>query len=313
MRFNILGPVTVLADDGTPLVLARPSQRSTLAVLLLHARQRPTRTLLIDALWGDVPPRAADTALRVRMREVRRALTGHDRLVTHQAGYQIVVRPGELDTDAFRGLVAHGRAALDSGSAEDAARLLEQACTLWRDPPLADLPDTPLARLAGAGLAEQRRDAREWLIDARLALGQHHEVLAEIRALIAADPLREHPHVQLMLALYQAGQKAAALNSYSRLRDLIAREFGQDPGPEARGLLGQVLTESPDLGFRPRALAVSGSPRPAWTPVCQLPAPLPDFTGRVVGTRAAGTPSERSSSPRTSIGSRSRPGPPSPT
>jgi DNA-binding SARP family transcriptional activator len=281
MRFSVLGPLLAEADDGTPLVLARPSQRSTLAVLLLHAGQPPTRRQLIDALWGDHPPADADTALRVRMREVRRALQAPSRLVTHHSGYQIMIQPGELDVVSFRTLAAHGRDALDSGCMQDAARLLAQACGLWRDPPLADLPDTPLMGVLATALLEQRRDTEELLIDARLALGQDHEVLADARELLAADALREHPHVQLMLALYRCGQKAAALAAYTRLRELTVREFGQDPGPEAQALLGQILSDSPDLMFRPRLVDVSAATRPAWTPVCQLPAAPPDFTGRM--------------------------------
>ena len=286
MRFSILGPLLAEADDGTPLSVRRPSQRSTLAVLLRHANQSPTRAVLIDALWGDNPPGDADTALRVRMRDVRLVLGGHDRLLTHRSGYQLKIEPGELDADIFDDLVMHGRAALDAGSAKDAARLLEQGCKLWREPPLADLPDTPSMRAVATALLEQRREACEWLIDARLSLGQHLEVLADIRNLIAADPLSEHPYVQLMLALYRCGQKAAALDVYSRLREFTARELGQDPGPEAHTVLGQILAESPELLFRPRAVAVAGDPRPAWTAVCQLPAALPDFTGRLLELEA---------------------------
>jgi DNA-binding SARP family transcriptional activator len=259
MRFSILGPVLAEADDGTPLVLARPSQRSTLAVLLLFARQPPTRTQLIDALWGESPPGNAETALRVRIRELRRVLANHDRLRTHQAGYRILVEPEELDIVSFGNLAAQGRAALHGGRAEDAASLLAEACTLWRDPPLIDLPDTPAMRLTAGALLEQRRDVREWLLDARLALGQHHDVLEQIRAVIAADPLAEHSHVQLMLSLYRCGRKSSALAAYTRLRDLTTREFGQDPGPEAQALLRQMLADSPDLLFRPRPLPGSGS------------------------------------------------------
>ncbi|HUA42165.1 MAG TPA: AfsR/SARP family transcriptional regulator [Streptosporangiaceae bacterium] len=263
MRFRVLGPLSAEGDDGTPLALARPSQRSTLAVLLLHAAHPPARTDLIEMLWGDRPPAAADTALRVRIREVRRALAVPDRLITRYSGYQIMIQPGELDAASFRDLTARGRAALDGSRAEDAARLMEQACGLWRDPPLADLPDTPLMSLLAASLLEQRRDAEELLIDARLALGQDHEALARARELVAADALREHSHVQLMLALYRCGQKAAALAAYTRLREVTVRELGQDPGPEAQGLLGQILSDRPDLMFRPRLVG-----RPAATMPC---------------------------------------------
>lgn len=264
MRFSVLGPLRARKDDGSPLVLSRPSRRSTLAVLLLHAATPPTRGLLIDALWGDDPPAEADTALRVRMSDLRRALGDCDRLVTHQFGYQLVLKPGELDSEAFSKLASHGRASLDSGRPGDAARLLSQAAGMWRDPPLADLPDTPLMGLIRTAFQEQRRDVQEWLIDARLALGQHHGALAAIRACIAVDPLAEHPHVQLMLALYRCGQKAAALAAYTRLRDLTIREFGQDPGPEARALLEQMLADSPELMAPPRMLSadvvVDGEP-----------------------------------------------------
>jgi len=274
MRFGVLGPLLAQADDGSPLVLSRPSQRSTLAVLLLHAARPPTRTLLIDALWGDDPPADADTALRVRMSDLRRALGDCGRLVTHQCGYRLILRPGELDLALFADLASRGRAALDSGRPVDAARLLSQACALWRDPPLADLPGTPLVALIRTGLLEQRRDAQEWLIDARLLLGQHHGALAEIRACIAADPLAEHPHVQLMLALYRGGQKAAALAAYTRLRDLTVREFGQDPGPEARALLEQMLADSPELLAPPGTTPSSGTADGELSPACRTAARL---------------------------------------
>ncbi len=281
MRFSVLGPLAVEADDGAPLPLDRPSLRSTLAVLLLHAAQPLPKALLIDALWGDDPPGDAETALRVRIRDLRKALGAHDRLATTQLGYRIKVKPGELDADNFRMLVTRGYAALDGANAADSARLLDQACRLWHEPPLADLPDTPPMRMAATALLERLRDARDWLTDAQLALGQHHEVLDRTRAVIAADPLREHPHVQLMLALYRCGQKAAALAAYGQLRDLTVRELGQDPGPEAREMLGLILDDSPYLEFRPRFREASFDPRPTWTPLCQLPAPPPDFTGRI--------------------------------
>jgi DNA-binding SARP family transcriptional activator len=283
MRFSILGPLLAEADDGAPLALARSSQRSTLAVLLLWARQPPTRAQLIDAIWGDDLPGDPETALRVRMRDLRRALAGHDRVITHQAGYRILIEQGELDIVSFRDLAAQGRAALDGGDAEGAARLLGQASALWRDPPLADLPDTPAMRLTADVMLQQRRDVREWLIDARLALGQHHEVLEQIRTVIAADPLSEHPYVQLMLALYRCGQKSTALAAYTRLGELTSREFGQDPGPEAQALLLQMLADSPDLIFRPELLnrpAHASRHRPTKSSsVCRHPDPRGTWPG----------------------------------
>src|SRR5258708_9030936 len=129
MRFSVLGPLAAEADDGTPLLLSRPSQRSTLAVLLLHAARPPSRGLLIEALWGDRPPGDAETALRVRMRDVRRALAGDDRLVTHQSGYQIRIGPGELDAYYFRTLSGPVRLATAQGIPEAPTLQLAQDYT----------------------------------------------------------------------------------------------------------------------------------------------------------------------------------------
>jgi SARP family transcriptional regulator, regulator of embCAB operon len=172
-----------------------------------------------------------------------------------------MLQPGELDADTFRQLARDGRTALDADMAEYAARLLARACELWRSPPLADLPDTPAMELARAALLAQRRDAHEWLIDARLALGQHRETLALIRTCIAADPLAEHHHVQLMLALYRCGQKSAALAAYGLLREETIREFGQDPGPEARALLAELLADSPGVPRSARSVDAGGQSR----------------------------------------------------
>ncbi len=257
MRFCILRPLAVHADDGSPMILQRPSQRATLAVLLLQRTTATSRSALSDALWGEDPPAGADAALRVRMCDLRRALAGQSRIETVPGGYRIMVRDGELDAEVFRSLTALGRAALDQGRPREAAGYLDEACKLWGNPPLADVPDSPLLRPLTAALLEQLRDAREWLVDARLRLGHHYEVLSQLRAAVAADPLSEHQYVQLMLALYRCGHKTAALDTYSRLREMTAREFGLDPGPEAQELLRRILADTEDLQFRPRLLAAS--------------------------------------------------------
>ena len=263
MRFRVLGPLSVEADDGSLLLLQRPSQRATLVALLLHGSLTAGRTQLIDAIWGDDPPDGADAALRVRISQLRGALTGHARIHTLQAGYRLVVRDGELDAQDFRALTTRGRRALDDGRLREAAIHLEQAIGLWREPALADVPDTPLLRSAASALLQRRQDAREWLIDARLSLGHHHELLGLIRAAVAADPFCEHQYVQLMLAEYRCGHKTAALAAYARLRTMTARELGLDPGPEAQEMLRRILADTEDLQFVPRLLARTPGPSPS--------------------------------------------------
>ena len=64
MEFAILGPLTV-RQDGHELTLGPAKQRALLAVLLLHAGETMTKERLINALWGERPPRSAVKALQV--------------------------------------------------------------------------------------------------------------------------------------------------------------------------------------------------------------------------------------------------------
>lgn len=277
MRFAMLGPLEISGDDGTVVAVSRRLHRHTLSLLLLSAGQPCSAGDLISGLWGDEPPLSPDVSLRSCVYGIRKLLPDPGRLRTHAAGYLITAGPGELDLHDFRDLARRGRAALDDGDPELAATLLADAVGLWREPPLADLP--PIAekeRLIG-----QFNEAQDALMDARLALGRHRQALGELRSVVAADPLREHAWAQLILALYRSGARAEALGAFGRLRMTLVSAYGIEPGPELQDLHRQVLTDDPAL------MSWAGKPaqlRPAFQqaaqPPCQLPAAVPDFTGR---------------------------------
>jgi DNA-binding SARP family transcriptional activator len=282
---RILGPLEILSGSR-PIDLAQPAPRQVLTVLLLDAGRRVPRGRLIEALWGDEPPGDPDAALRSRISAARRALAdSSDRLETvhgGQSGYRFQLTPGELDATRFLNLADSGRAAFDEGDLPAAARLLQQAGDLWHDPPLPDLPPTALMRAEAARLDRARVDAQDRLAEARLALGDHHDLVGQLELTLAAHPLRERTWRQLMVALYRSGQRAEALQAYRRARVVMVRELGIEPGPELRRLHRQLLNDDPDLAPGHSRPATIGLPRGAssWAPVWQLPAAPCDFTGR---------------------------------
>ncbi|HEX9032392.1 MAG TPA: AfsR/SARP family transcriptional regulator [Streptosporangiaceae bacterium] len=316
MRFTILGPLEVSNDEGRQVVVSRRLHRSALALLLLNAGKPHSPAELAGSLWGDEPPQSPEVSLRSCVYGIRKLLPEAGRLRTHPAGYLIDVRPDELDLHEFRTLAAGGRDALDGGDARSAAELLAGALGLWREPALADVPAVPDKNR----LLDQRREAQDALTDARLALGQHRQVLTELRSAVTADPLREHAWAQLMTALYRCGARAEALDAFSRLRLALVSAYGIEPGPELQDLHRRVLADDPSLASATQARPVTltepaygptgpadptwlasgpaeptrlasgptgpaGPIRPAesqlaWQSPCQLPASVPDFTGR---------------------------------
>ena len=101
MRFGILGPLEVADEGGRGLVLGGRTQRSVLAILLLHANEVVARDRLIEAVWSEQPPASAATSLHAHLSRLRRALGEDRRIVTAGGGYLIRVADGELDRDRF--------------------------------------------------------------------------------------------------------------------------------------------------------------------------------------------------------------------
>jgi tetratricopeptide (TPR) repeat protein len=158
--------------------------------------------------------------------------------------------------------------------------LLDEAVGLWRGRALADVPATPLVAAEADRLEESRIEALELRAEASLACGRHAEVVPEMRRLLADNPLQEKLWALLIRALYGAGRQAEALEVYEQARNRIADELGVDPGAGLRQLYHQILNADDDQPGNPLAPADRG-PVLAPAPVpAQLPADIPDFTGR---------------------------------
>jgi DNA-binding SARP family transcriptional activator len=255
MDFRILGPLEVL-DEGRVVALAGSKQRALLALLVLHANETLSTERLVDELWGERPPDGAAKTVQVRISRLRRALAdgaGDGRaelLVTREHGYQLELEPERLDAHRFERLLAEGRGELAAGGPDRAASTLESALSLWRGPVLADLAYEPFARREIARLEDLRVAALEYLIEARLALGCHVEVVGQLETLIAEHPYRERLRAQLMLALYRSERQADALQAYQDARTTLVKELGIEPGERLRELERAILAQDPALGLR---------------------------------------------------------------
>src|SRR5262249_50872289 len=147
----------------------------------------------------------------------------------------------------FEQLVARGRDELTAQRLAEADGAFEEALSLWRGPALADVRNEPFAQEPARRLEELRIAAREDQIDARLALGRHHELVAVLEELLAEPPLRERLRGQLMLALYRSGRQAEALEAFAAARRMLVDELGIEPGPALRDLHQRVLEQDPSL------------------------------------------------------------------
>jgi DNA-binding SARP family transcriptional activator/streptogramin lyase len=259
LEFRLLGPLEVLLD-GRHVPLTGTKQRALLASLLLHANEPVSSERLIEELWDGSAPQTAQASLRVAVGKLRQLLEDeqHEVLETVPGGYRLQVEAEQSDVWRFETLVAQAR----SAPARRAAQLLDEALALWRGPPLADLPYHTFVQNESRRLSELHLAAREELIEAKLALGQHARVVAELESLVAEHPLREQLRAQLMLALYGSGRQAEALEVYQEGRRKLLAELGLEPGEDLRRLEHAILTQDPALGHVPTATEEQDSPEP---------------------------------------------------
>jgi len=287
MEFCLLGPLLV-RRGGVVVAVSPGRQRVLLAALLLSGNRVVLVDELAEALWGSSPPPSARVSLQNYVLRLRRCLAGGGvpRILHQPGGYLISFDAGELDVVRFESLLGAGRQAVRAGSWEVAADRLRAALSLWRGQPLSGVASELLAVREVPRLAELRWQALEARIDADLHLGRHAEVIAELRRLAAAEPLRERLHALLMLALYRDGQQGAALAAYQAARSVLAGELGAEPGPGLRRLQQQVLSADPALaapGVSGGAGGPAGTGAGQWPgPVVprQLPAAAAHFAGR---------------------------------
>ena len=303
-RFGVLGPLRAWRGDGE-VDLGPVQQRVVLAVLLLQAGHPISRQRLISAVWGDAPPARSVNLIQRHVSRLRRVLgTGEDspdapfRLVWTDAGYLLTVPVGAVDLGVFQHELGRARAARAAGDLREAAAALHAALRLWRGP-VCDGLSSPLLDAQRDRLAETRISVIEERADLDLALGQHADLIAELRDLLAEHPLRERLHGLLMLALYRAGRQADALTAYLDARRLLREDLGVEPAEPLQRLHQQILAADPELAPDPapdgardaardgardgaRDAGAPGDPgaRPGRPLPAQLPHRIPDFTGR---------------------------------
>ncbi|BDM71275.1 SARP family transcriptional regulator [Streptomyces nigrescens] len=311
MDLRVLGPVEMI-HDGRNIVPTAPKPRQVISLLLLRRNTVVRTEELIDELWeGDGgPPTSAMTTLQTYVYKLRKILVAHEAgnvLRTRPGGYLLAVPNSALDLCRFEQAACEGQALLESDHPAQASEKLAGALALWRGQALADVVQGALLSSYATRLEELRSRALELRIEADLRLGQHRELISELKALVLTKPLHEHLHASLMIALHRSGRRHEALETYRTLRRNMIDELGLEPGAELQEVHQALLSDSAlhrtpgpsafDPVDRERttlppvpAPAASDEPLPqATSPVplvapehipSQIPADTPDFCGR---------------------------------
>ncbi len=230
LRLSVLGPLRAW-QGGQPLDLGPVRQQAVLAALAL----RPDRTVgqqeLRDGVWGTEPPAGNVVQVYVyRLRKILHGGVGPEPVIRRdRSGYRFVGSAVEVDVARLERHVTAAKLAEGAGDLAEGVRACSRALAEFDGEPLAGLPG-PYAELERLRLAERRMALAQWKLDWQLRLGQHAEAVAELSALVAAQPQNEPVAAMLMRALHRSGRRAEALAVFTRTYRQLADDLGLGPG-----------------------------------------------------------------------------------
>ena len=251
MQVRLLGTVELIDDEGRPVPLGGPKQRALFTMLAMRPNEVVPESRLLEALWGEHPPRTAGKTLQSHISRLRRALADAvgfgPRIDSRPSGYVLQVTAGDLDVTHAETTIAEARRLASEGDHVGAAGALAGAQAAWRGRPLGEFADEPWAMVEAARLSELRVAVIEERMDEELACGRHAAVVSDLEALTSAYPLRERLWGHRMLALYRTGRQADALRVYQDLRRHLGEELGIEPGPALAQLEARILRQDPTL------------------------------------------------------------------
>lgn len=289
MHVRLLGPVDVVVDGGSRPVRGL-RRKAALAALALHGGEIVSTSLLVDAVWGETAPTTALNTLQSHVSYLRNVLGSKAAILARPPGYVLDLGGDHTDVQLAERLLRQGTQSADP---VHGARHLQAALALWRGRPMADLAGLAWLEEQAERLDLFRVQIKRALFAARLAAGEHVQLIPDLDRMAADHPLDEQIHGQLMLALYRSGLQADALAIYHRLRRTLDEELGIDPSKVLRDLETAILRQDPELDA-PAPATVSHL---AWPPAgptvaspevpvpAQLPSAVPAFAGR--GTELA--------------------------
>jgi DNA-binding SARP family transcriptional activator len=292
VEIRALGPIEATVS-GRPTDLGPPKQRALLALLVSQVGRPVSVDVILEVLWTGHPPPSATTSLQAYISNLRRLLEPGRAprapatvLRTTPLGYLLNAGVVDVDVRRFGEHVTAGWRAWDRGARRQALHEFESGLALWRGQAYPEVADAPSVLPEVARLEELRLSVFEMRCAARLAVGAHEVVVAELGAFMKANPLREYGCELLSLALYRAGRQADALEVLRTIRVRLNEEMGIDPGPALQERWNEILNQAPTLDWRPAPgdpIVVPGD-APAAPPPAR-PSGMEVFVGRETALR----------------------------
>jgi SARP family transcriptional regulator, regulator of embCAB operon len=241
-RIQLCGRLVVRVR-GRRIEEALPGRQGRLlfAYLVAHRRHASPRPKLIEALWPERPPAAADTALNALLTKVR-TLVGRDGLMGKHDVRLVLPPDSWVDVEAATEALHRAESAISAESWAGAWGPARVALHITLRTFLSGY-EAPWIDDRRCSLEDVLLRAHECVAASGLGLGGVELASAERsgRDLVKLAPYRETGHRFLMQVLARKGDVAEALLIYENLRRMLREELGASPGPATQAVHMRLL------------------------------------------------------------------------
>lgn len=267
LQIHLFGGLDVARGDHRIPPFATQKARALFAYLVLNRSRAHTRDALVGVFWGERPEPVAKKCLRTDIWRVRHALSDDAEEVLLLQDHKIAFNsafPHWIDVAEFERLLGKVRAVEPELMLPEEAAALEAAVDLYRGDLLEGVYEDDwflyerermrlLYLTALERLMRYRKGREEW--GSAAAIGQR---------LLAADPLREHVHRELIRCYYRQGNRPAAMRQYTQCETILRSELDIEPMAETRRLLEEIRQGGATIEINPVAADRAQGDVPQW-------------------------------------------------
>lgn len=286
-RINLFGRLQAQSDQRTLNGLAMRRTGALLAYLAVRTPHAVPREELLALLWPEEPTDIARNRLRVLLNTLKQNLepAGVISSSVLVAERYTVRLASERFTSDYHDFLDALQSAKDAISAEDTIRFLEQALICYQGEFLAGFYDEWILS-ERSRLFDLRYHALRELTFRLMSSQTPERAIEYARQAVAAEPLDEEAHCDLIRLYELLGQPSASLRQFAQLKRLLQEELKAAPSAKAH-LLAARIEEEMGHGVSTtkrsvRAMSIRASEMSSSQPIeaANLPLRLTRFFGR---------------------------------
>jgi LuxR family transcriptional regulator, maltose regulon positive regulatory protein len=232
-----------LEEHAAPSGKPQHKLLEVLKALIALAKDGVGSQELADALWPDTEGDSAQNSLQVSIYRLRKLLGRDDVIQMHDAKISINRQVCWVDAWAVEDKVEELRSLHQDRPEYE--RLATAALKLYRGHFLGREKEqpwmlAPRERLRNQwrgivrGLGRNREDKGDWV-----SAAEHYRRALDI------DPIAEEIYRRLMICLSKVGDRAEAINAYSRCKEQLTAQLGVPPSAETERLYQSLRQPSP--------------------------------------------------------------------